>query len=417
MVILWTHQSKAVTENHPRWGHFIFTGGGKSLILKELAKANTFSLLCLTPKSLKLKWEQEISDIPHIDKTVMTPYYFKRDWDKLPYYEAIIIDEADSPWAGKNHSSKALLKYLKKHNPTYVWLATATPYRSDPINVYNLGLICGYCPYNFPTFREKFYFQQYFGAQPIWTPKLKHPKAEIKAQTQAELNEYLRNFGDIVMMEDVFDVPEIIYSVEPIEQTQEQVRTITRLDAVSENRSTFFRYVNEIENGYLDVKAIGEQLEVASNKIERVVELAEQNDVLVIFSNYRYQQVELIKALNKKFPKAYIQLVNGDNSDQAVPISKEMDLIAQGIHSKYTQGYMVVTPSVSAGWEVKYCRMAVYASLPWSYQAWIQSKGRILRSDNLKKTVYRVLESGDVDKRIYQSLCDGFTYDPARHKE
>ena len=371
--------------------------------------------MCITPKSLKLKWEQEIKEISHVETQVITPYYFKRDWDKLPYYEAIIIDEADSPWAGKNQSSKALFKYLKKHNPPYVWLATGTPYRSDPINVYNLGLICGYCPYNFPTFREKFYFQQYFGAQPIWTPKLKHTSTEVKAQTQAELNEYLKNFGDIVMMEDVFDVPEIIYSVEPIEQTKEQVSLIKKLDSVSENRSTFFRYVNEIENGYLDVKAMGEQLEIDSNKIERVVELADQNNVLVIFSNYRNQQAKIITVLTKKFPKAYIQLINGDNSDQAVPVSKEMDLIAQGIHQKYTQGYMVVTPSVSAGWEVKHCRMAVYVSLPWSYQAWVQSKGRILRSDNLKKTVYRVLESGVVDKQIYQNLQNASDFDPTKY--
>lgn len=416
MVELWSHQAKAIDENHPRRGFFIFAGGGKSLILKELAKKNCFSALLITPKSLKLKWEKEINDVPYIEKQVITPYYFKRDWDKLPYYEAIIIDEADSPWAGKNQSSKALLKYLKKHNPPYVWLATATPYRSDPINVYNLGLICGYCPYKFPEFREKFYFQQYFGAQPIWTPKLKHPDPAVKSQTQAELNEYLRNFGDIVMMEDVFDVPELLFPVDPIEQTPEQVRIIKKLDSLSENRSTFFRYLNEIENGYLDEKAMGEHLDIASGKIERIVELAEQNDVLVIFSNYRNQQQKIIDALKKKFPKAYIQLVNGDNSDQAVPISKEMDLIAKGEHTRYTQGYMVVTPSVSAGWEVKHCRMAVYASLPWSYQAWTQSKGRILRSDHLKKTVYRIIEGGEVDKRIYQSLRDGHDFDPTRYK-
>ncbi len=415
MVELWSHQKRAIDDNHPYRGFFVFAGGGKSLILKELVRNNAFSVLCLTPKSLKLKWEREIEEIPNIEKTVMTPYYFKRDWKKLPYYDAIIIDEGDSPWAGKNQSSKALFCYLKKHNPAYLWVATATPYRSTPLNVYNLGKLCRYCPMTYPQFREQFFFQEYFGAQAVWTPKLKHPSAYVKAQTQAELNEYMANFADIVQMEDVFDMPEIIYSVDPIEPTKEQERMLKKVDLLSENRATFFRYANEIENGYLDQKAIGKQADIAENKTERVLELCEQNDTLVIFSYYRDQQAKLLKAITKKFPKAFVALLNGDNSDQAPILSEELERIAKGQHPDYETGYLIASPQVSAGWEVESCTMGVYVSLPWSYQAWIQSQGRILRSSNLKKTVYKILEGGAVDARIWKNLESGQDYDPAKH--
>lgn len=412
---LWTHQQKAIDDNRPHRLFAIFAGGGKSLILKTLVKNNAFSVLCLTPKSLKLKWEREIKEIPDIEKLVMTPYYFKRDWKKLPYFDAIIIDEADSPWAGSNQSSKALFGYLKKHNPSYIWLATATPYRSTPLNVYNLGRICRYCPMTYPQFREQFFFQEYFGSQPVWTPKLKHKSPAVKAQTQAELNEYMSHFADIVRMEDVFDMPEIIFSTEPIEQTKEQVKLIDKLDQFSENRATFFRYVNEIENGYLDEKALGEHTSVKENKTERVLELCEQNDVLVIFSNYRDQQAKLYETLKSKHKDSFVALLNGDNSVDAPTLSEELERIAKGEHPTYTTGYLIASPQVSAGWEVESCPLAVYMSLPWSYQAWVQSQGRILRSSNLKHTTYKILNGGVVDERIWESLCSSESFDPAKH--
>jgi hypothetical protein len=249
-----------------------------------------------------MKWERELEDIG-IEYMVITSYPFKEYHAKLPYYDAIIIDEADSPWAGDNQSSKALLKYLKKHTPSYVWLATATPYRSTPKNVYMLGKICQYMPTLYQPFKEQFFFEDYFG----WQPKLKHKDPAIRKQCQQELHEYMSNFADIVNMEDVFDVPEIIYATEPIAITKEQLDLYNKADQLVENRSAFFTYTNEIENGYLDEKAIGEYKEVKSEKIDRVLELASQNDTLVIFSKYKVQQRQLYEALKKKFPKANIR--------------------------------------------------------------------------------------------------------------
>lgn len=413
---LWEHQRHILDTNPARYGLFWAPGLGKSLGLTELVRKNAFSVLCLSPKSLVPKWEQELESIG-IECQVLSPYWFKKYHKELPYFDALIIDEADQAYAGSNQTSKALFAYLKKHNPPYIWLATATPYRSTPLNVYNLGRILGYMPMSYPEFREKFFFQQYFGSQPVWTPKMKHKDPAVKAQTQRDLHEYMSNFADIVRMEDVFDVPEQIFSVEPIAMTPQQEKLLKNLDEVAENRATFFRYQNEIENGWLDAKALGEDMTFPSEKVDRVLELCDQVDTAIVFSLYREQQQAIYQALKKKFPKAFVALVNGDNSSDAKTLSEELEAIAEGTHPKYMEGYLVASVKVAAGWEAKSVPLAVYASLPWSYQEWVQSQGRILRSNKLKSNVYRVLLGGSVDRRIWENLCDGVTYDPVKHAE
>lgn len=413
---LWSHQAKAVSENIARRGFFIFAGGGKSLILTELTKKNAFSVLCLSPKSLVKKWESELVPL-NIDYTVLSPYWFKQYHKELPYFDAIIIDEADQAYAGNNQTSKALFAYLKKHDPPYIWLATATPYRSTPLNVYNLGRILGYMPMTYPEFREKFFFQQYFGAQPVWTPKMKHKDPAVKAETQRDLHEYMSNFADIVRMEDVFDVPEQIFSAEPIAMTERQEKLLEKLDMLSENRATFFRYANEIENGWLDAKALGEDMAFPSEKVDRVLELCEQHDTAVVFALYRAQQDVLYEALKKKYPKHFVAIINNQTSAEAKAISEELELIAKGEHPKYERGYLVSSASIAAGWECESVPLAIYASLPWSYQAFVQSQGRILRGSNLKSNLYKVLLGGAVDQRIWENLKSQTDYDPVRHAE
>ncbi len=409
---LWQHQKKIVEENKPFRGHFIYTGGGKTTILLELIKKNALSVLCLAPKSLETKWEKELKYVDFIPYKVMTPYYLKRDWDKIPYYDAIVIDEADSPYGGQNKTHKALLKYLKKNKPRFLWLATATPYRSTPINVYNLGILCKYQPMSYIEFRSRIFYQEYFGAQAVWTPKLKHPNPKVKAETQKELNAYMANYADIVNMEDVVDVPEIIYDVEPIALNSKQQTAIKKLDKFTTNRSVLFRYVNEVENGYLDEKGLGKEETYLSLKLDRILDLVNRHNIVVVFSEYKHQQQAIYNHLKKNY-KGWLALVNGDNSKDAPELSEHLEKLA----NEGKEGVLIASPRISAGWEVKSCRLAVFASLPWSYQAWVQAQGRILRSNNLQKTTYKILVADhkkSVDRRVYESLKSSTTFDPTK---
>lgn len=413
----WVHQKNILSLN-PSYVLLAWAPGvGKTLALLELAKQNAFSVLVLCPKSLVKKWEIDIQKVGAVDTKILSPYWFKKYHKELPYYDCIIIDEADSPWFGSNQSSKALFAYLKKHNPSYLFMGTGTAYRSTPLNIYNAGRICKYMPMAYPEFREKFFFQEYFGAQPVWTPKMKHKDPAVKAQTQKDLYEYMKPFADIVRMEDVFDVPEQLFDPVEIGMTDKQEKTLKELDLLSENRSTFFRYSNEIENGWLDAKGLGEEMEFDSLKVERVLEMADEYDTAIVFSLYRHQQQKLYDAIKKKHKKAYVAMVNGDNSEEAPVLSGIVEQIAKGEHPKYTQAYLVASVGVAAGWECSSVPLAIYASLPWSYQQWEQSQKRILRGDNLKSNRYTILLGGQVDSRIWQSLKDSSDYDPVKHAE
>jgi superfamily II DNA or RNA helicase len=407
---LWSHQKKILDKNPSYTLLAHFPGGGKSLTLKELVRKNAFSVLILCPKSLVAKWEKEAEGIG-VDYKVLSPYWFKEYHKTLPYYDAILIDEADSPWFGNNKSSKALFWYLKKHNPPYLYMGTATPYRSTPLNIYNAGRLCQYMPMKYPEFRAKFFYEDYFG----WQPKMKSPDPAVKEQTQIDLYDYMSNFADVVRMEDAFDVPEQIYSDEYIEVTDKQSKTLKKLDEYSENRASFFRYAHEIENGWLDAKGLGEEMHFESPKVARTIEIVDQHKTAVVFALYRHQQQALYEAIKKKYPKSFVALINSKNSQDAPQISEELELVAKGEHPTYDTGYIIASVGVAAGWQCGSVPIAVYASLPWSYQQWVQSQGRILRGDNLKKNVYKVLLSGPVDNKIWFNLKNAEDYDPVKH--
>ncbi len=410
---LWEHQ-KAILSKNPNYVLLSWDPGlGKSLGLLELAKANAFSVLILSPKSLVAKWEKEAKDLGSIEYRVLSPYWFKEYHKDLPYYDCILIDEADSPWFGTNKSSKALFTYLKKHNPPFLYMGTGTPYRSTPLNIYNAGRLCQYVPMKYPEFRERFFFEDYFG----WQPKMKHKDPEVRKQTQKELNEYMQNFADIVCMNDVMDVPEQIYSEEFITLAKQQETVLRQLDEFSENRASFFRYANEVENGWLDAKGLGKHINFDSPKLERVLEITDQHDTAVVFALYREQQEALYNAIKKKYPKAFVRLINSDNSQEAPGISDELELIAKRQHSKYQTGYIVASVGVAAGWQCGSVPVAIYASLPWSYQQWVQSSKRILRGDNLKKNLYKILLSGPVDAKIWSNLQNAQDFDPQRYAD
>ena len=196
-----------------------------------------------------------------------------------------------------------------------------------------------------------------------------------------------------------------------------QKSVLQKLDEYSEKRASFFRYANEIENGWLDAKGLGEEIHFDSPKVTRVLEIVDQNKTALVFALYRHQQQALYEAIKKKYPKSFVAIINSDNSQDASAISDELEQVAKGEHPTYDSGYIVASVGVAAGWQCGSVPIAIYASLPWSYQQWEQSKGRILRGDNLKKNVYKVLISGAVDSKVWENLKMGSTYDPVKHAQ
>ncbi len=155
---LYKHQQQLVDLNPDKHGLFWQCGTGKTLAAIELAK-DKGSALIVCPKSIKEQWEEQI-DYWH----VFTKEEFRKAWNKLPKYDCLIIDEAHYFSGIKSQMYKSLIKYVKKHNPQYIYLLTATPYLSTPFNIYCLASILG-CNWSYQQFFNRFFTRVYMGSR------------------------------------------------------------------------------------------------------------------------------------------------------------------------------------------------------------------------------------------------------------
>ena len=128
------HQ-KEILERNPKKCLLCFdTGTGKTLTSIWWANQNRLKTLVIVPKALKKQWERELKKYGETYFDVITKETFRKDWDKIGLYDAIIVDEAHY-FSGKSQMYKNLLKFIKKQDVPYVWLLTATPFLSSPWNI------------------------------------------------------------------------------------------------------------------------------------------------------------------------------------------------------------------------------------------------------------------------------------------
>ena len=93
MIPLYDHQKRIIDEDRKWAGLFLGTGSSKSRTALELATGTT---LIIVPKDLRLekKFEKECATFGIVkDITVLSKEEFRRDWQKLPYFETVIADE------------------------------------------------------------------------------------------------------------------------------------------------------------------------------------------------------------------------------------------------------------------------------------------------------------------------------------
>jgi len=457
------HQDNVFADRRTRLMLVWSTGAGKTHGLIGLARRG-FSCLVVCPKTLKKKWLKDVAESglsSEMDVLVLTKEEFKKanppnlklkyrmgkitkTWQeeqlklpKLPYYDVVLIDEVD--WFSNMDSQlfKAMVGYLGRVNPSFLYTGTATPYRSTPWNIYALGLLHGYnvTEKSKDAFDMEFFYDKQVGADssvrvPKGTPRGKPSKKNfgIVRQTDAEkleekickdgLNKYLLNFADIVRLEDIFDVPEQIYITEEIEMTDEQKTYIKHLRKTVDNLSSLNNYMHQIESGHLKRDEEGKPVHVAENKTERILELCEQHSTLVIFTGHREHNAALYESIRAKYAKddaTYVQFITAENSQNAVPIADEVELIAQGKHEKYKRGYVVLMMQISSGFEMPSVPVAVFAGRCYGFYNFVQSQGRLIRGNKLRTHTFITLLGGPIDKTVLQSHESGKDFDPANH--
>jgi len=359
------------------------TGTGKSLAAMELAKKTGERTLIICPKSLKLDWIQKsayMGDMRH----VMTKEEFRKDFDKLPRYNCVIVDEAHYFFGMKSQMSKSLEKYVnKKHNVRYRYFLTATPQGSSPWNIYRMCILYG-LKISYIAFDKAFFDSIPMGGRMI---------PVVKIGIEDRLLRLIKKVSSVVRLDECADVPEQTFITEYFELTDEQKKAIETLDDILP--ITRYGKIHQICGGSLKGDGYVESKRFKSNKLDRVIELCETNKKVIVVCRYN-NEIEMIKeSLGDSKPVFVINgEVTGDDRHKIVEDCKTLD-----------QYIVLINAACSEGYQIPTCPLMVFYSYDFQLKSWIQMKGRILRIDKLKKNVYMSLVvKGTIDEAIFETV-------------
>lgn len=381
---LYKHQEKILELNPKRYGIFSGTGTGKTITALALAQKNNVAVLVVCPKQVRRKWHEAMV-MMGVEGEVMGRDRFRIDCKKVRPYQAIIWDEAHVGIGNmKSQMWKALMGYIKVHSVEYVWLLTGTPYSREPLNIYSMAKALGY-DWDYLPFRNRFYQPRYLGQRMIWEPK---------KGIETEMAELIKSIGDTTRLEECFDVPDQVIEVEYFDETKEQIvakKMVTETE--SDPMVRIIKY-HQIASGTLKGNEFVPTDYYEADKNQQILRYAEENKKMIVFSRYNAHLDVLKKLLDKNnIPCA---IVNGSVDDKEAVFT----------HAENTDRFvLLINAMVCEGYELPSFSLMVFASLSYSYVHYTQGSYRILRSNALKKNVYKILITRDtVDEQVYASV-------------
>ena len=410
---LYDHQKKIVNDDPKKCGLFLGTGGGKTRVALELAESET---LVIVPKQQKLDeaWQKNAREFGiNLKMKVVSKEDFRRDHKKYPRYKTLIVDEShfmcgmlpdtkrvkgvDVPKTSQMFDS--LLWYINEHKPERFYLASATP-ASKPMNVFAIGILMGK-KLQFLLFRDRFYTQRRMGFRIHWVPKTDKASKELLAS-------YLKKMGYTGQLSDWFDVPEQLHKTINVGLTVEQKRAIKELQENEADPMVFKARKRTIENGIyygfttVKISETEDKLErettyYDNEKIDQVIQLAQEFPKMLVFCAYTGQIIQMQIALQKKGFK--VRTLTGKTKDRATVI-QEAESMPQCI--------VIAQASISAGYELPTFPCVVFASKNYKYLDYEQGKGRVLRANAIKKNIYiHLVVKGGVDEECHKAIMAG----------
>lgn len=415
---LYAHQQKIIDENPKRCGIFLGTGGGKTLTALSLARGNT---LVICPKTIRDAevWEKQLNKIPGLHHelrafSVISKEDFKKNWELLSRsknpFQTVIVDECHTmlgvtpstrqvkhvQYPKTSQLFEALDLYLVQTPPERLYLCSATPV-SKPMHLWALATLLGK-KWDWFAFRQKYYFEVRRG---VWIPR---KSKELKDK----MVELTKSFGYTGQLSDWFDVPEQMHKVIHFGLTAPQARAIRDVEAVEADPLVARAKIRTIENGVLygkEIERLGARVEklvdkvdiFPSEKIDYILERAEEFPKMLIFAAYT-AQIDAIASALKKEGHSVVTLT-GKTKDRGT-VLQEAENASRCI--------VVAQSSISAGYELPSFPCVIYASKSYRYVDYEQSLGRVLRANRLKKNLYiHLVVRGDADEACHETIMSG----------
>ncbi len=408
---LYKHQEQFIIEDKKKFGNFWGTGVSKTRPILEVSEGATLVIHIKNGRDDR-SWENESVKFGiTVNLTVISKEDLRRDWDKLPPFKTVIVDECHkclgvyTETRQRDHKQvvktsqifEALLSYLTKHPPERLYLVSATPV-TKPMNLWAIAKIYG-VHWDFLRFRQKYHNEVMMGRRRIWV-------AKKDKETKDNIARLLKHFGCVGSLNDFFDVPEQTHKVVKIDLSKEQEEALAKLAYEEADPLVRRARARTIENGLL----YGKKVESKGNKdvmvnkttlfhsykIDYILEKATEFPKLLIFANYTAQINEIARALKEE----------GYNVSTLTGKTKDRTFIKK-VDEADEPHIIVAQSSISAGYNLPSFPCVIFASKSWQFVDYEQALGRVQRSNHLKKNLYIHLTVEGADEDCHKAIMSG----------
>ncbi len=380
---LYKHQQQIVDLNPEKHLLAWETGTGKTIAAIELSKKSVGLGLVIVPKSLKQQWLEQVGKPHFVNLKIYTKEEFRRDWDKLPFRNCLIIDECHYFSGIKSQMHKSLIAYVKKHKPQYIYLLTATPYLSQPTNILCLANILGY-NWNYRKFRNTFYTDIRMGSRII---------PMVKKNIEPKIAKLVNHIGNTVKLQDCVDVPDQIFEQEYFDLTKEQEEAIEGIEKTKVNHIAKWVKIHQICGGTLK----GDKNQYFDcEKLERLKDICDEQKKVVIVCRYNAEVEMISNEIFNSVDKRSVFTLTGYTKDKHEMI-KGANFCDEVI--------LVINAACCEGYELPTFDLMVFYSYDFSLKNYIQMRGRIQRINHIKKNVYlSLITKGTIDEDVKVSI-------------
>lgn len=403
---LFAHQKKIIDEDPKKCGLFLGTGSSKTRIALELAKSKTL-VICPKTQFEDKNWERENKKWGcNVDLTVLSKEKFRSLAKELPNYNTIICDECHTllgatpnikyvkhqPIPKTSQLFEELDKYIQRTKPDRLYLVTATITKS-PMTVWAAAKLLGK-NFDFYHWRNVFYIKLPMPGREVFT-------AKKDSETKDRLAKVVQGLGYVGKLDQYFDVPDQIYKTIYLELTEKQKKRIKELPMEYPDPIVLLTKKHQVENGILSGDEFNAPELFDNNKIEKLIDLAEEFPRMVVFVKYT-AQIEAIRLAMEDIGKK-VFILQGATKNRGELISEA---------NNCDDGVFIAQVQVSAGWELPDWPVMVFASLSYSVVDRIQGEGRILRAHALKKNLFiDLIIKGGIDEAVYKCIMDKKDFD------
>jgi hypothetical protein len=409
---LFKHQKDIIDNDPKKCGLFLGTGSSKTRIALELAKGKIL-VICPKTQAEDQNWQRENKKWK-INKniTVISKETFRRDATELPRFDTVIVDEAHTclgvtpntrqrkriPIPKASQLFEALDWYVQFHKPERIYLCTATIIKS-PMTVWAAAKILDRIPaddymMHFLNWRDNYYTKLPMPGREVYSPK-------HDAETKNKLARNVRLLGYTGRLEDYFDVPDQTYRTIHIPLTVAQKARVRELSLEYPDPLVLIGKKHQVENGVLSGDEFRAPEFFPNEKIEKILELAEEFPRIVIFAKYTAQIAAIENALRKA--KKPVLTLTGATKDRQNAFKEA---------KKRLNCAFICQAQISAGWELPEFPVMIFASMSYSFVDRVQAEGRIQRANHIKKNLYiDLVVKGGVDEAVQKAIHNKKDFD------